>query len=108
MNTRHKEVDVKGIEFDKKLLSFAAFRKFEEAKKTVKTTSASRISPHSRKVNSDHVKVITLGTSSALPSKYRNGKLLFLLLRNRSDNYGFFNSSFRVPYPDPGSWEYTA
>jgi ribonuclease Z len=73
---RVKEIDVKGLEFDEKILSPAAFRKFEEARATVKATSTGRIGPHGRLVGGDHVRVIPLGTSSALPSKYRNGMRL--------------------------------
>ena len=66
---KETEVDTKWIEFDKNILSPAAFEKFEEAK------AAARAAPkHSlTRVSGDHVKVIPLGTSSALPSKYRNG-----------------------------------
>ena len=75
---RQKEVDVKGIEFDKKILSPAAFHKFEEAKKMVKATPPGRFtfSTEWRLVNGDMIRVIPLGTSSALPSKYRNGGFL--------------------------------
>lgn len=67
-----KEVDVKGIEFDKKILSPAAFRKFKEAKAAVKVTPPGAGTGPGR-ANGGNVKVIPLGTSSALPSKYRNG-----------------------------------
>jgi len=63
------EVDVKGIEFDKKIMSPAAFEKFEEARATARAAP----DPSFRPANGDHVKVIPLGTSSAAPSKYRNG-----------------------------------
>ena len=64
--------EVKGIEFDKKILSPAAFEKFEEARAAVKATPVCT-NPPTRRANGDDVKVIPLGTSSALPSKYRNG-----------------------------------
>jgi len=67
-----KEVDVEGIEFDKKILSSTAFEKFEEARATARATPITT-NPASRKANGDNVKIIPLGTSSALPSKYRNG-----------------------------------
>lgn len=69
----HEEADVKGVQFDKKVLSSAAFRKFEEARAIVKSTEAGRSGSHRRCGHG--VKFITLGTSSAVPSKYRNGKV---------------------------------
>ena len=66
------EVDVKETEFDKKILSPAAFEKFEEARAIAKATLVTTNAGY-RRVNGDNVKVIPLGTSSALPSKYRNG-----------------------------------
>lgn len=70
---REVVVDVKGREFDRKILSLAAFQKFEQAKAIVKATPAAGLSAYRRRANGDKVKVIPLGTSSALPSKYRNG-----------------------------------
>ena len=67
-----EKVDVKGIKFDKKILSPAAFEKFEEARAIARSTPTNT-SPSSRQASGDNVKVIPLGTSSALPSKYRNG-----------------------------------
>jgi len=67
-----KRVDVKGIEFDRKILSPAAFEKFEEARAAVKTTPAGAGAGPAR-ATGGNIKVIPLGTSSALPSKYRNG-----------------------------------
>lgn len=99
------EVDVKGMEFDKKILSSAAFRKFEEARATVKTTAARRFGADWRRVNGDDVKVIPLGTSSALPSKYRNGAPLSSPCATSPMAKIF---SFRIPYSDSESWEYSA
>ena len=65
-----KKVDLKGVEFNKKILSPAAFAKFEEARAVAKVTSAGA---GSGRASGGYVKVIPLGTSSALPSKYRNG-----------------------------------
>lgn len=68
--TVKKEANVREIEFEKKILSPAAFEKFEEARAAVKVTpvgAGTGVGPVSG------VKVIPLGTSSALPSKYRNG-----------------------------------
>ena len=73
VKVRHKEVDVGGVEFDKKILSTAAFQKFQEAKAAAKATGTGRFDAYRRQVSGHHVKVIPLGTSSALPSKYRNG-----------------------------------
>ena len=67
-----KKVDVKGIEFDKKILSLAAFKKFEEARAVAKVTPAG-VGAGPGLPNGGNIKVIPLGTSSALPSKYRNG-----------------------------------
>lgn len=67
------EVDVKGLEFDRKVLSYAAFEKFEEARAAAKATPFGRVSAFRRRANGHNVKVIPLGTSSASPSKYRNG-----------------------------------
>ena len=67
----HK-VDLKGIEFDKKILSPAAFEKFKEARAAAKITPAG-VGAGPGWANGGNVKVIPLGTSSALPSKYRNG-----------------------------------
>jgi len=69
---KENEVDVKGIEFDKKILSPTAFEKFEEARATARATPINT-NPSARQANGDNVKFIPLGTSSALPSKYRNG-----------------------------------
>jgi len=69
-----EEPDVKLVEFDQKILSPAAFEKFKDARETAKATPTGRPNPYSRLVNGDNVKVIPLGTSSALPSKYRNGQ----------------------------------
>ena len=68
--TREIGVDAKGMGFDNKILSPAAFKKYEEARATARAAP----SPSFKRANGDHVKVIPLGTSSALPSKYRNGK----------------------------------
>ena len=67
-----KKVDVKGIEFDKKILSLAAFEKFQEAKAAAMVTPAG-VGAGPGRQNGGNLKVIPLGTSSALPSKYRNG-----------------------------------
>ena len=67
-----KKVDLKGIEFDKKILSPAAFAKFEEARAAAKVTPFSASAGYWQ-ANGGNIGVIPLGTSSALPSKYRNG-----------------------------------
>ena len=71
---RREEPDMKSVEFDQKILSPAAFEKFKDARATAKATPTGRSNPYSRLVNGDDVRVIPLGTSSALPSKYRNGR----------------------------------
>ena len=87
---RHEEVDANEVEFDQKILSSAAFRKFEEARATVKATPTGKIGPQGRLAGGDHVRVIPLGTSSALPSKYRNGvHLSFFSLCDQSDSYDY-------------------
>jgi len=80
---KETEVDVKGIEFDKNILSPAAFEKFKEARATARTAP----NPSFKRANGDHVKVIPLGTSSALPSKYRNGMPPYFPLMRRSDGF---------------------
>jgi len=85
-----EEVDVKGLEFDKTILSSAAFEKFEEARAAVKAAPFGRVNAFKRRTNGHTVKVIPLGTSSSLPSKYRNGLSLsfFSLFRaKKSDCY---------------------
>lgn len=82
------EVDAKGIEFDKKTLSPAAFEKFEEARATVKTIPIG-MNAALRRVNGDDVRVIPLGTSSALPSKYRNGMPPVSFVWRESDDCKF-------------------
>jgi hypothetical protein len=82
-STVKKEADVREIEFEKRILSPAAFEKFEQARAAVKVTpvgAGAGVGP----VNG--VKVIPLGTSSALPSKYRNGKCLSFLRVGEPDN----------------------
>ena len=79
------KADMKGMEFDKKILSPAAFEKFEEAR------AAAKVIPIAtdvgfRRANGDDVKVIPLGTSSALPSKYRNGMPSYFSRVKRSDD----------------------
>lgn len=69
---REDEADAKEIEFDQKLLSPAAFEKFKAARAVAKATPITT-NAALRRVNGDNVKVIPLGTSSALPTKYRNG-----------------------------------
>jgi hypothetical protein len=87
---KHEEVDAKGVEFDKKILSPAAFRKFEEAKATVKASGTGRFNARLWQVKGYDVKVIPLGTSSAVPSKYRNGRLPpFFPIHNKLDGYRF-------------------
>lgn len=109
VKVRHEEVDVRGVEFDKNILSSAAFRKFEEARATAKATGTGRFSAYWRRVNGDNIGVIPLGTSSALPSKYRNGwPIPFFLFCNKSNGYGFCDSSFRIPYSDPEPRQYSA
>ena len=96
---RKEEVDVEGIEFDKKILSPAAFDKFEEARAIVKAAPTARFAAYRRQVNGDSVKVIPLGTSSALPSKYRNGRLLsFFPSPEKSDVCS--RESLRFQFPD--------
>lgn len=88
VKVKHQGVDAKEVAFGKKLLSSAAFQKFEEARATVKSAAIGRSSAHWRQSNGHNVKVIPLGTSSASPSKYRNGgSLPFSPLRNKSDGY---------------------
>ena len=92
------EVDAKGIEFDKKILSPAAFEKFEEARAAVKATALST-NAASRRANGDNVKFIPLGTSSALPSKYRNGMFpCFHIARKTDDCVSFW---ILDSYPEP-------
>lgn len=74
-----KKVDLKGIEFDKKILSPAAFAKFEEARAAANVTPFSASSGYWQ-MNGGNIGVIPLGTSSALPSKYRNGMRLVSLM----------------------------
>lgn len=77
------EADVREIEFEKTILSPAAFEKFEQARAAVKVTpvgAGTGVGPVSG------VKVIPLGTSSALPSKYRNGKCPSLLRAGEPDD----------------------
>jgi ribonuclease Z len=65
------KVDLKGIEFDKKILSPSAFEKFKKRERPRNRMPPGGFRPGW--VNGGNVKVITLGTSSAMPSKYRNG-----------------------------------
>ena len=86
-----EEVDMEEKLFDKKMLSSAAFLKFEEARATVKSTGTRKFSPYLWQAGGYHVKVIPLGTSSALPSKYRNGwSGPCFPLRDKSDGYEFW------------------
>jgi hypothetical protein len=97
-----EELDAKGIEFDKKIMSPAAFEKFEEARAVVKATPIGTNASF-RRAHGDNVKVIPLGTSSASPTKYRNGmsfsfscpkSLTVLNVRDRS-------LWILDPYPEP-------
>ena len=78
-----REMDVREIEFEKRILSPAAFEKFEQARAAVKVTpvgAGTGLGPL------NGVKVIPLGTSSALPSKYRNGKCPSFLRAREPDD----------------------
>lgn len=85
VKVKRNKVDVNEVEFDKKTLSPATFRKFQEAKAAVKATVTGRFNPYRSRVDGHRIKVIPLGTGSALPSKHRNGRFHpFFPPRNRS------------------------
>ena len=97
-----EKVDVRGIEFDEKILSPAAFQKFKEARAATRKIPAGAGAGPAR-ANGGNIKVIPLGTSSALPSKYRNGTFLCSPHVKEPDDCNF---SFWILDPYPKAWDY--